>query len=86
MSAPRMQDHRQFVTLRQLKLRFQQPLLLIELRIVPIKIQPNLAYRHQLLRALIQRLLQLLQTVIAMLFNNNGVQPQGGKQWRVIFR
>ena len=73
MRASRMQDHRQFVPLRQLKLRFQHPLLLVELRIVAIQIQSNLTYRHQLLWALIQHLLQLVQAVITMLFNNNGM-------------
>ena len=66
-----MQDHRQFVAFRQLKLRVQHPFLLVELRIVTIQIQSYLPYRHHLLYTLFQRLLQLVQGIIVMMFNHN---------------
>lgn len=49
-----MQDHRQLIRFRQLKLLLKKALLLIKLRIVAIEIQPDLADRHQLTRPLLQ--------------------------------
>jgi hypothetical protein len=78
-----MQDHRQIKALCQLKLRIQHRLLTFKLRIITIQIQTNFANRHHLLRTGCEQLLKALMQ-LAMLFNDDRMQPQRGIERRII--
>ncbi len=78
MGASGVKDHWQIVLLCQPQLRIKDLLLLIKLRILPIEIQPNLAYRHQPGRPGGQLLGQSVNAGWRMVFYHDRMESQRG--------